>query len=82
MTLAGSSACSCYCDTTPRFEQKRVGRAREENIGGSSGTGGPSGVIAQTDLSDWETTCDSCDSCDSLGGQGRAIGKLPAPCTQ
>jgi len=22
MTLAGSSACSCYCDTTPRFEQK------------------------------------------------------------
>jgi hypothetical protein len=28
-----------------------VGRAREGNIGGSSGTGGPSGVIAQTDLS-------------------------------
>ena len=55
ITLAGSSACSCYCDTTPRFEQKRVGRAREGNIGGSSGTGGPSGVIAQTDLSDWAT---------------------------
>src|SRR6266851_6831952 len=51
ITLAGSSACSCYCDTTPRLEQKRVGRAREGNIGGSSGTGGPSGVIAQTDLS-------------------------------
>jgi hypothetical protein len=50
ITLAGSSACSCYYDTTPRFEQKRVDRAREGNIGGSSGTGGPSGVIAQTDL--------------------------------
>jgi hypothetical protein len=50
ITLARSSACSCYCDTSPRFEQKRVGRAREGNIGGSSGTGGPSGVIAQTDL--------------------------------
>ena len=52
ITLAGSSACSCYCDTTPRFEQKRVGRAREGTIGGSSGTGGPSGVIAQADLSE------------------------------
>jgi hypothetical protein len=36
---------------TPLREQKRVGRALEGNIGDSSGTGGPSGVIAQTDLS-------------------------------
>ena len=53
ITLAGSSAFSCYCGITPRFEQKRVDRARD--IGGSPGTGGPSGVIAQTDLSDWAT---------------------------
>src|SRR5882672_1827549 len=40
---------------TPLRTKEGGSRARERNIGGSSGTGGPSGIIAQTDLSDWAT---------------------------